>query len=121
MPSRLKRKHKETPLDLPRDMWAEMLETISRQHRGSLVQLETHDLETGEKVLSNEMPLETIELDLEDQKNPRINIVVHLDNKLIKHILFLPSRLSILGPDDPREQIFLVETLNTETIVFCRR
>ena len=35
--------------------------------------------------------MESIALDLEDEKNPRINVIVHLDNKVVKHILYRPS------------------------------
>jgi len=47
--------------------------------------------------VSQELPLQSIELDLEDEKNPRINVTVQEDNKLLKHILFRPSRLVLIS------------------------
>jgi hypothetical protein len=70
-------------LEIPRDEWGKFLQTFSRYHQGWLIQLETHDLVTAEKVVSQETPLQSIELDLKDEKNPRINVIVQLDNKVI--------------------------------------
>ena len=116
----IKRQIKEdvSTLDIPHEQWGKFLETFSRQHRGWLIRLETHDRVTGEDVVSQETPLESIELDLEDEKNPRINVIVQLDNKVIKHILFLPSRLVLRSSQDGQE--LRIETLNTETTVHFR-
>src|SRR5262245_25877284 len=78
---------------IPRNEWGQFLATFTRLHEGWLTKLETNDLVTHESVVSPEMPLQSIELDLEDEKNPRINVTVKLDNKDLKHILFQPSRL----------------------------
>jgi len=59
-----------------------------------------------------------MELDLEDQQNPRINVTVKLDNKLVKHILFLPSRVVHRIQDD--DEAVEIATLNTETTVYVR-
>ena len=117
-----KRNTKEglSPLDVPPEKWSTFLETFSRRHHGWLVQLETCDLVTGEKVVSRITPLDSIELDLEDEKHPRINVIVHLDNKVLKHILFLPSRLAVESSNKGREQSLQVETVNTETTVRFR-
>ena len=80
----------------------------------------TYDVVTRKKVVSREMPLQSIELDLEDVKNPRINVTIQFDNKVIKHILFLPSQLVLKSSDDDREQSLQVETVNTETTVRFR-
>jgi hypothetical protein len=104
---------------VPPGDWGEFLETFSRDHRGWLVHLETHDLITDEKVVSQETSLESIELDLEDEKNPRINVTVHLDNKVIKHVLFLPSQLVYASSKDGQESL-QVETINTKTAVRFR-
>ena len=102
------------------DEWSSFLGTFNDRHHGWLVQLETYDVVTREKVVSREMPLQSIELDLEDEKNPRINVTVQDDNKVIKHILFRPSRLVVAPSDDGQEQLFQVETVNTETTIRLR-
>lgn len=110
----------EAPTSIPPAEWHHFLHTLSRQYRGWLVQLETHDLVTRERVFSHEMPLESIELDLEDKENPRINVTVHDGNKVIKHILFRPSRLVSASSDQGQSLNLLVDTVNTETMVRFR-
>jgi Family of unknown function (DUF5335) len=123
MPTRTKKRNSKedlSTLDVPPEKWSKFLETFSRLHHGWLVQLETCDLVTGEKVVSHETPLDSIELDLEDEKNPRINVIVHLDNKVLKHILYLPSQLAFKSSNDGREQSLQVRTVNTQTTVRFR-
>lgn len=107
-------------LDIPRETWSKFLQTFSHQHHGRPIQLETHDLVTAEKVLSQEATLKCVELDLEDQNNPRINVIVQLDNKVIKHILFLPSRLMLQSLQGAKSHRLQIETLNTETTLHFR-
>jgi hypothetical protein len=64
--------------------------------------------------------LQCIELDLEDEENPRINVIVQLDNKVVKHILFLPSSMVLESPEDGRDQSLRIETVNTVTAVHFR-
>jgi hypothetical protein len=118
----IKRQIKEdlSALDIPHEKWGKFLKTFSRQHRGWLIRLETYDRVTGEDVVSQETPLESMELDLEDEKNPRINVIVQLDNKVIKHILFLPSGLLLQSSEDGQEQSLRIETVNTETRIYFR-
>lgn len=105
---------------IPRGEWGGFLATFGRLHRGWLTRLETNDRVTEETVTSQEMPLQSIELDLEDEKNPRINVSVKLDNKELKHILFLPSRLVLRSREGGRVESLEVETVNTETTVYFR-
>jgi len=105
---------------VPRNQWGSFLATFARSHRGWLTRLETNDLVTHESVVSQEMPLQSIELDLEDEKNPRINVSIKLDNKDLKHILFLPSRLILRSSSQGRVESLQVDTLNTETTVYFR-
>jgi hypothetical protein len=122
MPAQIKRmKAKETPAtSIPPSEWGSFLDRFNARYHGWLVQLETYDVVTREKVVSQEMPLESIELDLEDKKNPRINVTVHDGNKVIKHILFRPWRLVSLSSDRDQEQSLQVDTVNTETVVRFR-
>jgi hypothetical protein len=104
---------------IPRNEWGQFLATFTRLHAGWLTKLETNDLVTHESVVSPEMPLQAIELDLEDEKNPRINVTVKLDNKDLKHILFQPSRLVLRTSKNATESL-QVETVNTDTTVCFR-
>jgi hypothetical protein len=114
-------KTNESPaVDISPTEWNRFLDAFNTRHHGWLAQLETHDLETREKVVSREMPLESIDLDLEDEKNPRIDVTVHDGNKIIKHILFRPSRLVSSSSDHDQDVSLRVETVNTETTVRIR-
>jgi uncharacterized protein Smg (DUF494 family) len=108
-------------VSIPPEEWSDFLENFSRKRRGWRLQLETHDVVTNERVISRPMELQSIELDLEDKKNPRININVHYDNKLIKHILFRPSRLILQTSHMDGMEILRVDSVNTNTGVRLRR
>ena len=105
-------------IKIPRNEWAEFLQSFTAQHRGYRARIQTHDLETNETVVSGESALESVELDLEDARAPRINVVVESGNKVIKHILFMPSQviLSIGGGDEALH----IESVNTSTTVHLR-
>jgi hypothetical protein len=105
---------------VPSELWSGFLDDFSRQHWNWSACLETYDLDTRENVLSPEAALESINLDLEDQKNPRINVIVHLDNKVVKHILYRPSSLVLQSADGQVESL-RIETVNTETTVHFRK
>jgi hypothetical protein len=105
---------------IPRHEWSEFLQSFSRRHFRWLVTLETHDLQTGERMVSHETPLQSIELDLEDKKNPRINVTVELDNKVIKHILFRPSQLVLYRSDEGADEALYIHSINTATTVRFR-
>jgi hypothetical protein len=105
---------------IPEEQWAEFLEGFSGRHRGWLVTLKTHDVQTGETVDSRYMPLSSIELDTEDAKNPRINVSVKSDNKLVKHVFFRPSGLTLHLSKDGAEESIDIESMNTSTTVRFR-
>jgi hypothetical protein len=105
---------------IPLQEWKEFLEACSNRHRGWLVRMEIHDRETGENVDSQYLPLESIEFDTEDENNPRINVTVNDEHKLIKHVLFRPSRLTLhLSPDGADESLS-IQSLNTTTNIRFR-
>jgi Family of unknown function (DUF5335) len=105
---------------VPHDEWGEFLQAFSRRHAGWLVSVETHDLETGENVASRFVRLESVELDLEDEKNPRINVTVRDNQKEITHILFRPSDVIQQISEEGNEQGLRVVSINTVTTVRFR-
>lgn len=109
-------KRNESQVTIPRTEWTEFLKAFSSQHHGLVVKLETHDVTTGEDVVSHETRLRSIDMDLEDERNPRINVTVEVDNKVLKHILFRPSDLVYLSAPDKTEGL-RVDTVNTVTTV----
>ena len=100
---------------IPQTEWSEFLKAFSRRHEHWLVTIEINDSKTGETVASRFMPLQSVQLDLEDQKNPRINVTVRSDEKEIKHILFRPSEVILDVADDGNDQAIRVVSLNTVT------
>ena len=105
---------------IPPQDWGAFLETFGHSHPAWLTRIETEDTVTEERVISSEMSFESIELDLEDQRNPRINVTGKFDNKTVKHILFLPSRLVFRSATSEGEESLEIETLNTKTTVHVR-
>ena len=105
---------------IPQNQWSEFLQAFTRRHLGWLVRIDTHDVETAEDVASRFMPLNSIELDVEDEKNPRIKVVVLSDAKEIQHILFQPSMVVLYLSADGAEEALRIESLNTSTTVRFR-
>jgi uncharacterized protein DUF5335 len=105
---------------IPSDDWKEFLDSFSERHRGRLVRIEIHDLQTEENVDSEFMRLNSIELDTEDPGNSRINVTVELDRKEIKHVLFRPSRVTVQMSESSAEESLNVHSLNTSTTLRFR-
>jgi hypothetical protein len=107
-------------ISIPQTLWEDFLQTFSERHAGWLVQLEIHDRQTGESVASQLNALQSIELDLEDEKNPRINVIVLSDNKEIKHILFRPSQVILHMSEQDGEDALEITSLNTDSTIRFR-
>jgi len=105
---------------IPENIWKDFLERFSQRHSGWLVQLETHDNQTEETVASRVTALQSIELDLEEEKNPRINVTLLSDDKEIKHILFGPSQVTLLMSEKEEEDALQITSLNTENTLRFR-
>ena len=105
---------------IPRTDWASFLQFFTGRHRGWLVWMETHDKRTGETVVSRSQPLLSVELDTEDERHPRINITVKSENKVIRRILFLPSKLALYMNADGVTEALHIESVNTSTTIYFR-
>jgi Family of unknown function (DUF5335) len=106
-------------INIPRNLWKDFLKTFSEQYAGWLVQVETHDSQTGETAASQTAALHSIELDLEDEKNPRINVTILYDSKEVKHILFRPSHLTLHISKQDGDAL-RITSVNTDTSVLLR-
>jgi len=104
-------------IKLSPDVWKHFLEDFSRRHAGWWVEIETHDVETKETVTSHMTRLRSIELDLEDEKNPRINVTVFYNSKEIKHILFRPSQVTLHLSEQDEEDCLRVRSIHTKTAI----
>jgi len=107
-------------INIPPRVWKEFFETFSERHAGWLVQVETHDSRTDETVASQITALHSIELDLEDEKNPRINVTVLYDTKELKHILFRPSQVTLHISEQDGEDSLRISSLKSDTTMRIR-
>ena len=107
-------------INIPPKVWEGFLETFSERHAGWLVQVETHDRQTDENVVSQISALHSIELDDEDEKNPRINVTVLYDTKELKHVLFRPSQMTLHISEQEGEDSLRISSLNTDTTIRMR-
>jgi hypothetical protein len=107
-------------ITIPPELWKSFLKTFGERHAGWLVQVETHDTQTGEHVQAQISTLHSIELDEEDEKNPRINVTVLYDSKELKHILFRPSQVRLHISEQNGEDSLRITSLNTNTTIHMR-
>jgi len=107
--------------EIPKRDWKSLLERFSETNSGLQVELETHDRETQEHVTSHAAALHSLALDLEDEKNPRINVTVLSGNKEIRHILFRPSQVILHASRKTGDEALTIESLNTKTTVHLKR
>lgn len=77
------------------------------------------DLVTRETANSHQTPLDPIDYDLEDPSHPRINFVVRMDDKVIEHILFLPSEVVVGSSDDERHHTLEVPRRTPRRLSTC--
>jgi hypothetical protein len=101
--------------------WQSLLHRFTETNSGLQVELETYDRETEERITSPAAALHSLALDLEDVKNPRINVTVLSGNKEIRHILFRPSQVILHASRENGDEALTIESVNTETTVRLRR
>jgi hypothetical protein len=99
--------------------WQAFLRSFTRKHHGEPVTVEVEDLMTDEHVDSPSMSLRSIELDLEEEKNPRINVTLQMGHQEIKQILYRPTELTFFRSDGGDEAIRIL-SVNTFTTVRLR-
>jgi Family of unknown function (DUF5335) len=107
-------------INIPPRVWKEFFDTFSERHAGWLVQVETHDSQTDETSASQVASLHSIELDLVDEKNPRIDLTVLCESKELKHILFKPSQVTLYISEQNGEDSLRISSLNTDTTIRIR-
>jgi|SRR5215813_1739988 len=104
-------------INIPGKVWKEFFDTFSDRHAGWLVQVETHNLQRDETSASEIASLLSIKLDLEDEKNPRLDLTVLHESKELKHILFKPSQVTLHISEQDGEDSLRISSLNTDTTI----
>ena len=107
-------------INIPPKVWKEFFDTFSERHAGWLVQVETHDLQTDETAASQTASLHSIKLDLEDEKNPRLDLTVLHERKELKRILFKPSRVTLHISEQDGEDSLRISSLDTDMTIQIR-
>ena len=107
-------------INIPANVWKEFLDKFSKRHAGWLVQVETYDRKTEEFVTSQLSVLHSMELDVEDEQNPRINVIVLYDSKELKHILFRPSQVTLRISEKDGEDSLCITSVNADTTIRLR-
>ena len=107
-------------ISIPQKDWKSFLKRFSERHAGWLVQLEAHGRKTDESVASEVSALQSIELDLEDKNNPRINVIMVSNKKEIKHILFRPSQVVLHMSEQNGEDALQITSLNIDSTIRFR-
>ena len=65
--------------------------------------------------------LHSIKLDLEDEKNPRLDLTVLYESKELKRILFKPSRVTLYISEQDGEDSLRISSLDTDMTIRIRR
>ena len=107
-------------INIPANVWEGFLKRFSERHGGWLVEVETYDRKTDETVTSQVSELHSIDLDLEDKKNPRINVTVLYDSKELKHILFRPSQVILHISEQDGDDALHIVSANVDTTIRLR-
>jgi hypothetical protein len=82
--------------EIPREEWAEFLDSFSRQHEGWLVTVEVLGSEIGAQVEAEEKPLEGITAELKDGGEGSISITIGLTPaEHVTHNIKAPTHLRI--------------------------
>src|SRR5262245_18419623 len=106
-------------INIQAKMWTDFLQKFTEHHAGRPVQIGTHDTQTDETVTAQISAMHTIDLDTEDEKNPRINVTLLYDTNEIKHILFRPSQLTLHISEHDGNDSLRIRSVNTDTTICC--
>jgi hypothetical protein len=108
-------------IEIPKRDWKRVLARFTQEHSGLPVELETYDRKTEEQVRLPAGALHSMALDLEEPKNPRINVTLLSGNKEIRHILLRPSQILLHLSRRNEDEALTVHSLNTNTTVRLKR
>jgi hypothetical protein len=114
-------KNQSRTFEIPRRDWKRVLARFTEEHSGLPVEMETYDRQTEEQVTLPPAALHSMMLDLEEPKNPRINVTVLSGNKEIRHILFRPSQVVLHASRRNGDEALTIESLHTNTTVRLKR
>lgn len=108
--------------EIPREEWAEFLDSFSRQHEGWLVTVEVLGEEIGAQVEAEVKPLEGITAELKDGGEDLISIIVGLNpSEHVTHNIAAPTHVRIEQAENGADMALQIESSEgTTTLVRLR-
>jgi Family of unknown function (DUF5335) len=97
--------------EIPREEWAEFLDSFSRQHEGWLVTVEVLGEEIGAQVEAQGVPLEGITAELKDGGEDSISIIVgRIPAERVTHNIQAPTHVRIEQTDNGADMALQIES-----------
>ena|SRR5438270_7560212 len=97
--------------EIPRDEWAEFLETFSRQHEGWLVTVEVLGAEIGTQVEAEEKPLAGITAEQKGGSENSISVTVGLTPaERVTHNIQAPTQVRIEQTENGADMALQIES-----------
>ena len=108
--------------EIPREEWAEFLDSFSRQHEGWLVTVEVLSEEIGAQVEAEAKPLEGITAELKGSGKDSISINVGLNpSEHITHSIQAPTHVRIEQAENGADIALQIESSDAATTLLRLR
>ena len=102
--------------EIPRDEWAEYLDSFSRQHEGWLVTVEVSGAEVGAQVEAQELPLQGVTAELKAGGEDAISITVGREGtERVTHIVTRPAHIRVEQAEDGSDMTLQIEAADGVT------
>jgi uncharacterized protein DUF5335 len=108
--------------EIPREEWAEFLDSFSRQHEGWLVTVEVLGEEIGAQVEAQGVPLEGITAELKGSRKDSISITVGLNpSEHATHNIQAPTHVRIEQAENGADIALQIESSDAATTLLRLR
>jgi Family of unknown function (DUF5335) len=108
--------------EIPREQWAEFLDSFSRQHEGWLVTVEVLSEEIGAQVEAKAKPLEGITAELRGGREDSISITVGLTpEERVTHNIQSPTHIRIEQAPNGADMALQIESSEGATTLVSLR
>ena len=96
--------------EIPRDEWAEYLDTFCRQHEGWLVRLEVLGAEVGARVEAKELPLQGVTAELKGGEDAITITVGREGPERVTHTVTRPAHVRVEQSEDGADMTLQIES-----------
>jgi hypothetical protein len=102
--------------EIPREEWAQFLDSFSRQHEGWLVTVEVLDAEIGAQVEAEEKPLQGITAELKGGGDDSVSINVgRIPAEHVTHSIIAPTHVRIEQAENGADMALQIESSDGAT------